>query len=122
MGIRVQVYPLKGYSISVPLKHTARVPQASITDDQREIVSARLGNRLRVAGMADIVDFDESRSGPRVGTLLRKTRETFGAWADPSIRSTVGRTARITQLETGGQARHPPFIADSRTRPERAAI
>ena len=84
LGIRVPVYPLKGYSISLPINDPAGVPEASITDYQRKIVYARLGNRLRVAGMADIVGFGEGLNSTRIDTLLRATRETFGAGVDLS--------------------------------------
>ena len=84
LGIRVPVYPLKGYSISLSIDNPDNVPEASVTDYQRKIVYARLGNRLRIAGMADIVGFDDGIPADRVAGLLRETSETFGEGVDLS--------------------------------------
>ncbi len=52
------LYPLKGYSLTVPIGVGHRVPDVSITDYDRKIVYARIGEQLRVAAMVDIVGFD----------------------------------------------------------------
>ncbi len=83
-GVELPVYPLKGYSISAAVRDAAAVPALSVTDFQRKIVYARLGDRLRVAGMADIVGHDEGVAADRIATLVRETRETFGAGVDLS--------------------------------------
>jgi D-amino-acid dehydrogenase len=62
-GLRLPVYPLKGYSITVPLEDSAAqaaAPQVSITDISRKNVYARLGERLRVAGRVELVGMDLS--------------------------------------------------------------
>ncbi|AUL98976.1 MAG TPA: D-amino acid dehydrogenase [Pseudothauera hydrothermalis] len=81
-GIDLPIYPLKGYSISAPVRDPAAVPTLSVTDFQRKIVYARLGEQLRVAGMADIVGYDDNLSAERIATLVRETRQTFGAGVD----------------------------------------
>lgn len=82
LGLTLPIYPVKGYSISVPIGAGATAPAISVTDFQRKIVYARLGERLRVAGMADIVG-DDARIGPdRIATLVAETRECFGDWID----------------------------------------
>ncbi len=53
-GIRVPIYPLKGYSLTFDLQPQTAAPRISITDFSRKVVYARLGKRLRVAGIADI--------------------------------------------------------------------
>lgn len=80
LGIELPIYPVKGYSISVPIGAGAAAPAISVTDFQRKIVYARLGNRLRVAGMADIVGDDERIAPGRIATLVAETRECFGDW------------------------------------------
>lgn len=82
LGVRAPVYPLKGYSISVPLTSDATIPALSVTDYERKIVYARLGDRLRVAGMADIVGDDESIAPKRIAVLKREARTSFGSWID----------------------------------------
>src|SRR5207237_202358 len=54
IGVACPVYPLKGYSATLPLKDPAKAPSVSLTDDARKIVMSRLGNRLRVAGTAEL--------------------------------------------------------------------
>ncbi|WP_323001457.1 D-amino acid dehydrogenase [Denitromonas sp.] len=82
LGIDIPVYPLKGYSLSLPITDAARVPEISVTDFQRKIVYARLGEHLRVAGMADIVGHDDSLQPDRLATLRRETQQNFGAGVD----------------------------------------
>ncbi|MBI1907108.1 MAG: D-amino acid dehydrogenase [Rhodocyclales bacterium] len=82
IGVRVPVYPLKGYSISMPLTPEANAPTLNVTDYERKIVYARLGTRLRVAGMADIVGNDERIVARRIKVLIDEARATFGAWLD----------------------------------------
>lgn len=81
LGVRPMLWPLKGYSITLPIMDGARAPHISVTDFANKIVYARIGNTLRVAGMADLV-----RGGPvidreRVATLAAQTRALFGAVA-----------------------------------------
>lgn len=82
LGIRLPIYPVKGYSLSLPVRDAAAVPATSVTDFQRKIVYARLGNQLRVAGMADIVGHDETLAEDRLGTLKRETLSLFGHGVD----------------------------------------
>ena len=83
LGVRLPIYPVKGYSITVPVGAGVRVPAISVTDFQRKIVYARLGKHLRVAGMADIVGHDDRVARDRIATLLAETRACFGDGFDP---------------------------------------
>lgn len=79
-GFRLPVYPLKGYSITVPLDDAVAqtaAPQVSITDLSKKIVYARLGNRLRVAGRVEIVGMDTSIPARAVNELKQGVRELF---------------------------------------------
>lgn len=78
LGISVPIYPLKGYSLNIPIHAANAVPDASVTDFQRKIVYARLGQHLRVAGMADIVGFDTGLNARRLADLQRETAANFG--------------------------------------------
>ncbi|MBR0568164.1 D-amino acid dehydrogenase [Azoarcus sp. L1K30] len=82
VGVRVPIYPVKGYSISAPLVAHREAPEISITDFQRKVVYARIGDHLRVAGMADIVGHDRSIQRARIDTLKRETAACFGMAAD----------------------------------------
>jgi D-amino-acid dehydrogenase len=106
LGLDVPVYPLKGYSITLPAgADTAAAPRVSVTDIARKVVFARLGDRLRVAGMAELVGEDRRVHAARIDTLRQNTRalfpdlalpDTVDAWAGlrpatPTGRPLVGR-------------------------------
>ncbi|WP_069372848.1 D-amino acid dehydrogenase [Herbaspirillum seropedicae] len=80
LDLRLPLYPLKGYSITVPLEDEASraaAPQVSITDIARKIVYARLGQRLRVAGRIELVGQDRSIPSRAIAELKQGMRELF---------------------------------------------
>lgn len=78
LGFSIAVYPLKGYSITVPIVDSARVPRPGVTDLSKKVVYARIGNRLRVAGVAEIRGHDLRLDPARINELLRHTQKAFG--------------------------------------------
>jgi len=81
-GLRLPVYPLKGYSLTAPIATVHRAPETSITDYERKIVYARLDQRLRVAAMVDIVGYDETVDARRLDSMRRQALETLPQAAD----------------------------------------
>lgn len=77
VGIRLAVYPLKGYSITVDTDGPGLAPKVSITDSASKVVYARLGERLRVAGMVELVGPDTHIPPDRIDSLLASTRALF---------------------------------------------
>ena len=77
LGIRVPVYPLKGYSLSLPVTDERGAPRISVTDFKRKVVYARLGGDLRVAGMADISGRRAVIDGERVDQLVTEVKNAF---------------------------------------------
>jgi D-amino-acid dehydrogenase len=79
LGIRIPVYPLKGYSITLPLgpADAAAAPTVSLTDEAYKIVISRLGNRLRAAGTAELTGYDTSINPVRCAAIARRIRELF---------------------------------------------
>ncbi|MBA1274125.1 D-amino acid dehydrogenase [Stutzerimonas azotifigens] len=82
LGIDLSIYPLKGYSLTLPLAGEANVPQTNVTDYDNKVVYARLGDQLRVAAMVDIGGWDNDLDPGRIGTLQRLASETFPAAGD----------------------------------------
>ncbi|HET7131331.1 MAG TPA: D-amino acid dehydrogenase [Gammaproteobacteria bacterium] len=82
LGIRVPVYPLKGYSLSLPITHEAAAPRISVTDFKRKVVYARLGGELRVAGMADLSGQRAVIDIERVDQLVAEVRAAFPEASD----------------------------------------
>ena len=76
-GLHLPLYPLKGYSLTVPIGNGHRAPDVSITDYDRKIVYARIGEQLRVAAMVDIVGFDPAVDPERLALIKRQARDTF---------------------------------------------
>jgi len=89
LGFYLPIYPLKGYSISVPIQTTERdaAPQVSITDLSRKIVYARLGEQLRVAGRVELVGMNRALSERAVNELIGETKALFPRCADLSTPS-----------------------------------
>lgn len=78
LGAYLPVYPLKGYSITVDVDPApAAAPRVSVTDSARKVVFARIGSRLRVAGMAELVGNDTRIPATRIETLVEATRAVF---------------------------------------------
>ncbi|MDH1252104.1 D-amino acid dehydrogenase [Comamonas thiooxydans] len=79
LGLRIPVYPLKGYSITVDIAsdHNQAAPRVSVTDTARKVVFARLGERLRVAGMVEIIGRDTRIDPARIDSLRRSTQQVF---------------------------------------------
>ena len=81
LGVRLPVYPAKGYSATLALPEGAMAPMVSLTDDGHKIVISRLGQSLRVAGTAEFNGYDTSLNAARCAALLRRTGEIFPALA-----------------------------------------
>ncbi|CAE6960447.1 D-amino acid dehydrogenase 1 [Paraburkholderia nemoris] len=77
IGIRVPIYPLKGYSLTFDLQPHTAAPHVSITDFSRKVVYARLGERLRVAGIADIDGYSLEPDPTRLATLRAETAAMY---------------------------------------------
>lgn len=78
LGAYLPVYPLKGYSITVDVDSSpGAAPRVNVTDSARKVVFARIGSRLRVAGMAELVGHDASIPATRIETLAEATRAVF---------------------------------------------
>lgn len=77
LGIRVPIYPLKGYSISLPIVADDGAPRVSVTDVKRKVVYARIADELRVAGMADLSGRQAVIDSERVGQLVEEVKNTF---------------------------------------------
>lgn len=82
MGIRLPVYPVKGYSLTVPISNSAAAPQGTLTDETYKLVVTRMGERLRAAGTAELSGYDLTlRPGP-VATLRHVLQDLFATAAD----------------------------------------
>jgi len=77
IGIELPIYPAKGYSITVELENPSAAPTVSLTDETRFMVISRLGNKLRVAGTAELAGWDTSLDEVRVEPLKKNVQSLF---------------------------------------------
>ena len=84
IGIDLAIYPAKGYSATVNVIDAARTPRVSITDDAAKIVFSRLGNRLRIAGTAELSGYSLELNKVRCEALTRRAQLVFPDAADYS--------------------------------------
>jgi len=77
LGIRLPVYPLKGYSITLPVTDPEGAPLGTLTDETYKVVITRLGDRLRAAGTAELAGYDLSLPRARCATLAHVVRSLF---------------------------------------------
>jgi D-amino-acid dehydrogenase len=102
------VYPLKGYSITVPLAPGQRGPRVSITDTRRKVVFAPLGGAVRVAGFVELAGHDARIPQARIDALIDATREVIGIEARGELAPWCGfRPATPTGLPILGATPAP---------------
>ena len=67
LGIDIPVYPVKGYSITVPITDAAGAPESTIMDETHKVAITRLGDRIRVGGTAELAGYSlhAARGAPR---------------------------------------------------------
>ena len=87
LGLRLPVYPVKGYSITVPIIDETRAPESTLMDETYKIAITRLGSRIRVGGMAEISGFDNTPHLKRRATLEHSLDSLFPGSADLSAGS-----------------------------------
>lgn len=81
-GLQLPVYPIKGYSLTLPIVDAARAPVSTVMDETYKVAITRLGDRIRVGGLAEIAGFDLSLSPRRRATLAKSVGELFGGAGD----------------------------------------
>jgi D-amino-acid dehydrogenase len=84
LGLTLPVYPVKGYSITVPIVDETRAPVSTVMDESYKIAITRLGDRIRVGGMAEIAGFDNTLHARRQATLTHSVEDLFGGAGDQS--------------------------------------
>ncbi len=84
LGIRLPVFPVKGYSITFPVGDSARAPLGTVTDEKYKVVVTRLGDRVRAAGTAELSGYNLTlRSAPRA-TISHVVSDLFPRAGDLS--------------------------------------
>lgn len=77
VGIRIPVYPVKGYSLTIPIVEEEGAPVSTIMDETYKVAITRLGNRIRVGGTAELAGYDLSLRPSRRKTLENSVSDLF---------------------------------------------
>ncbi|KQX02025.1 amino acid dehydrogenase [Massilia sp. Root418] len=85
--VKIPVYPLKGYSITVPIVDAARAPTSTILDETYKIAVTRFDDRIRVGGMAEIAGFNTQLNPRRRETLEMVVNDLFPGAGDTASAS-----------------------------------
>jgi D-amino-acid dehydrogenase len=84
VGVRIPVYPVKGYSITVPITDANGAPESTVMDETHKVAVTRLGDRIRVGGTAELAGFDTQLHEPRRRTLEHVVTDLFPQGGDVS--------------------------------------
>ncbi len=84
LGMHLPVYPLKGYSLTLPITDPAMAPTSTILDESYKVAVTRFDDRIRVGGMAEVGGFDLSLSPRRRATLEKVVRDLYPHGGDLS--------------------------------------
>ncbi len=84
VGIHIPVYPVKGYSITVPITEAQYAPESTIMDETHKVAVTRLGDRIRVGGTAELAGYSLNLREPRRGTLNHVVSDLFPRGGDVS--------------------------------------
>ena len=84
VGIRVPVYPVKGYSITVPITDAAGAPESTVMDETHKVAVTRLGDRIRVGGTAELGGYSLALRESRRATLDHVVSDLFPTGGDVS--------------------------------------
>ena len=76
------IEPIKGYSVSFPIINPENAPKGSVTDQNRKVVFARIGDALRVAGFAEIIGENLDIDQKRIDSLIADTESVFPGAVD----------------------------------------
>lgn len=84
LGIRLPVYPLKGYSLTVPITDTTMAPSSTVLDESYKVAVTRFDRRIRVGGTAEVCGFDLSQPTRRRATLEKVLADLYPQGGDLS--------------------------------------
>ncbi|MCJ2046753.1 D-amino acid dehydrogenase [Methylobacterium sp. J-078] len=82
LGLRLPVYPVKGYSLTLPIDDPEAAPVSTVMDETFKVGITRLGDRIRAGGTAELAGFSQVLRGPRRAALERSVGDLFPGGGD----------------------------------------
>ncbi len=77
LNIALPVYPVKGYSLTLPVADDTKAPASTVMDETYKVAMTRFADRIRVGGMAELTGFDASLQVKRRATLEMVVKDLF---------------------------------------------
>jgi D-amino-acid dehydrogenase len=87
LGQTLRIYPAKGYSVTLPVINETASFKVSLTDDEYKLVFSRLGNKLRIAGTAELNGYSTELNLKRCEAIVRRVRQLFPNMVDTDPRA-----------------------------------
>ena len=115
LGISLNIYPAKGYSVTLPVVDPARAYSVSLTDDEYKLVFSRLGDRMRIAGTAELNGYSTELNEVRCRAILRRVLHLFPGASDPGRAQywTGLRPATPSNVPYIGATRYPNLFLNT---------
>jgi D-amino-acid dehydrogenase len=115
IGLDLPIYPTKGYSATVEVLDASKAPRVSITDDAAKIVFSRLGNRLRIAGTAELSGYSTELNMVRCEALTRRAKMVFpgAAMYDQAKFWTGLRPSTPSNVPLVGRTKYPNLFLNT---------
>jgi D-amino-acid dehydrogenase len=109
LGIDLPIYPLKGYSVTMPVKNPAAAWSVSLSDEAHKLVLSRLGDRLRIAGTAELNGYNTEINQVRCDAIVKRVTELFPDAGDASKATFWAglRPATPSNVPCIGRTRYP---------------
>jgi D-amino-acid dehydrogenase len=109
IGIHLPIYPVKGYALTIPIARDDAAPRSSVMDEHSKLMVARLGGRLRAAGIAEIGSYDTSLDQGRCAFIRDTAAALFPGAGDFAAAS---YWAGLRPMTPDG----PPYLGQTRYR------
>ena len=115
LGIDLPIYPLKGYSVTMPVKDPAAAWTVSLSDEAHKLVLSRLGDRLRIAGTAELNGYNTDINEVRCEAIVRRVMELFPGAGDPQKATYWAglRPATPDNLPCVGRTKYPNLFLNT---------
>jgi D-amino-acid dehydrogenase len=119
LGIRLPIYPAKGYSVTMPVKDASMAHKVSLTDDEYKLVFSRLtgpdSDRLRIAGTAELNGYDRDLNRVRCEAIVKRVEQLFPGAGDAEKASfwTGLRPATPSNVPLIGKTKLPNFYLNT---------
>jgi D-amino-acid dehydrogenase len=115
IGLHLPIYPLKGYSVTMPVRNPAAAWTVSLSDEAHKLVLSRLGDRLRIAGTAELDGYNTAINQVRCEAIVRRVMELFPDAGDPSqaVYWAGLRPATPSNLPCVARTKYPNLFLDT---------